>query len=48
MNIYRVGGSIRDSLLGKESSDNDWVVTGSSPEEMKSKKFKQIKNIKKI
>ena len=42
MNIYRVGGSIRDSLLGKKSSDNDWVVTGSSPEEMKSKKLKQI------
>ena len=42
MNIYRVGGSIRDSLLGKKSSDTDWVVTGSSPEEMKSKKFKQI------
>ncbi|MDC0368054.1 hypothetical protein OAM91_04635, partial [Gammaproteobacteria bacterium] len=29
MKIYKVGGAIRDSLLGKEPKDSDWVVVGS-------------------
>ena len=42
MKVYKVGGSVRDSLLGVDAFDNDWVVTGSSPEEMISKGFKPI------
>ncbi len=34
MNIYAVGGAIRDELLGLPVKDRDWVVVGSSPEEM--------------
>ena len=34
MEIYLVGGSIRDHLLGLETKDRDWVVVGSTPEEM--------------
>lgn len=34
MKIYAVGGAIRDSLLGLPVSDIDYVVVGSSPEEM--------------
>jgi len=34
MKIYKVGGAIRDSLLGEKPKDSDWVVVGSSPEEM--------------
>lgn len=34
MKIYAVGGAIRDSLLGLPVSDVDYVVVGSSPEEM--------------
>ena len=42
MKIYKVGGAIRDSILGVESFDNDWVVIGSTPEEMIAKGFKPI------
>ncbi len=42
MKVYEVGGAVRDALLGKEAKDRDWVVIGSSPEEMISKGFKPI------
>ncbi|OED43619.1 hypothetical protein ACH42_09635 [Endozoicomonas sp. (ex Bugula neritina AB1)] len=35
MKTYLVGGAVRDKLLGLPVKDNDWVVTGSTPEEMK-------------
>ena len=34
MRAYRVGGVVRDRLLGQPPGDRDWVVTGSTPEEM--------------
>ncbi len=34
MHIYLVGGAVRDELLGLGGSDRDWVVVGSTPEEM--------------
>jgi tRNA nucleotidyltransferase (CCA-adding enzyme) len=30
--IYRVGGSVRDELLGRPVVDRDWVVVGATPE----------------
>jgi tRNA nucleotidyltransferase (CCA-adding enzyme) len=30
--IYRVGGAVRDELLGRASADRDWVVVGATPE----------------
>ncbi len=33
--IYRVGGAIRDKILQIESNDNDYVVVGATPEDMK-------------
>ena len=42
MKIYLVGGAIRDRLLGFEPKERDWVVVGSSPQEMKSKGFRQV------
>ena len=32
--IYRVGGSVRDELLGRPVADRDWVVVGATPEIM--------------
>jgi tRNA nucleotidyltransferase (CCA-adding enzyme) len=32
--IYRVGGSVRDELLGRPVRDRDWVVVGATPEIM--------------
>ena len=34
MHLYKVGGCVRDRLLGREVKDRDWVVVGSSPTEM--------------
>jgi hypothetical protein len=33
MSIYRVGGWVRDSLLGYEPKDNDYVVVGETARE---------------
>ena len=34
MEIYRVGGAVRDALLGLPVRDQDWVVVGATPEEL--------------
>ena len=34
MNIYLVGGAVRDKLMGISIKDRDYVVVGSTPEEM--------------
>ncbi|MEY2734734.1 MAG: 2, 3-cyclic nucleotide 2-phosphodiesterase, partial [Pseudomonadota bacterium] len=34
MDIYQVGGSVRDALLGLAVQDRDWVVVGARPEEL--------------
>lgn len=44
MNVYRIGGSVRDKLLGKTPHDIDYVVVGSSVEEMLSLGYKQVGN----
>ena len=42
MKIYLVGGAVRDFLLGRECHDRDYVVVGSTPEEMLSLGYKQV------
>ena len=39
MKIYRVGGSVRDELLGLPVQDRDWVVVGATPEQMTAQGF---------
>lgn len=34
MNVYLVGGAVRDQCLGRPVQERDWVVVGASPEEM--------------
>ena len=34
MKIYKVGGSVRDKILGKSAQDNDYVVVGATVKEM--------------
>src|SRR6185312_17278835 len=34
MKTYLVGGSVRDEILGLPVTDHDYVVVGSSPDEM--------------
>jgi tRNA nucleotidyltransferase (CCA-adding enzyme) len=34
MEIFMVGGAVRDALLGLPVQDHDWVVVGATPEEL--------------
>jgi tRNA nucleotidyltransferase (CCA-adding enzyme) len=34
MEIFQVGGAVRDGLLGLPSGDTDWVVVGATPQQM--------------
>ena len=42
MEVYLVGGAVRDELLGRAVEERDWVVVGSSPEEMIELGFRQV------
>ncbi len=42
MNIYLVGGAVRDKLLGLPVKDRDWVVVGANPEEMIEQNFTPV------
>lgn len=44
MKIYLVGGAVRDKLLNRPIHDKDYVVVGSTPEEMLSLGYKQVGN----
>jgi len=39
MQIYMVGGAVRDRLLGRPVHDRDWVVVGATPEQMAAQGF---------
>lgn len=42
MQVYLVGGAVRDKLLDIPVYDKDWVVVGSSPDEMLSQGFTAV------
>lgn len=42
MNIYSVGGAVRDELLGLPVQDRDYVVVGATPEEMIARGFTPV------
>lgn len=42
LKVYVVGGAVRDSLLGEVPGDRDWVVVGSTPEEMVRRGFTPV------
>ena len=42
MRLYRVGGCVRDRLLGLPVNDIDWVVTGATVEQMQAAGYKPI------
>ena len=39
MQVYLVGGAVRDRLLGRPVKEHDWVVVGASPEELQRQGF---------
>ncbi|MBJ6136922.1 multifunctional CCA tRNA nucleotidyl transferase/2'3'-cyclic phosphodiesterase/2'nucleotidase/phosphatase [Marinobacter litoralis] len=42
MDIYLVGGAVRDGRLGIPVKDRDWVVVGATPEAMTKKGYRQV------
>jgi tRNA nucleotidyltransferase (CCA-adding enzyme) len=42
MQIYLVGGAVRDELLGLPARERDWVVVGARPEELQAQGFKPV------
>ncbi len=42
LKIYCVGGAVRDRLRGLPVQDHDWVVVGSTPEEMERRGFRPV------
>ena len=42
MQIYTVGGAVRDELLGREVQDRDFVVVGATPEAMVEHGFRPV------
>lgn len=42
MEVYRVGGSVRDELLGLPADERDWVVVGATRDDMLARGFKPV------
>lgn len=42
LDVYVVGGAVRDALLGVPAGDRDWVVVGASPEDMAKRGFTPV------
>lgn len=42
MQIYKVGGAVRDRLLGRPVTDIDWVVVGATAEDMLARGFRPV------
>ncbi len=42
LEVYLVGGAVRDRLLGLRVKDRDWVVVGATPEQMIAKGFRPV------
>ena len=42
MQIYLVGGAVRDKRLGLPVQERDWVVVGATPREMLAQDFQAV------
>lgn len=42
MQIYLVGGAVRDQLLGRPVTERDWVVVGARPEDLLTRGFRAV------
>ena len=42
MEVYLVGGAVRDELLGVPVREKDWCVTGATPDDLKQLKYRQV------
>ena len=42
LEVYQVGGGVRDQLLNRPHADRDWVVIGATPQLMTERGFRQV------
>ncbi|MCU0755517.1 MAG: multifunctional CCA addition/repair protein [Xanthomonadales bacterium] len=42
MQVYLVGGAVRDRLLGRPVKDRDWVVVGATPAQLRAQGYKPV------
>lgn len=42
LDVYVVGGAVRDALLGQQPGDYDWVVVGAAPEDLAARGFTPV------
>jgi tRNA nucleotidyltransferase (CCA-adding enzyme) len=42
MDIFLVGGAVRDKLLGLPGGERDWVVVGGTPDELEARGYRQV------
>lgn len=42
LEVYLVGGAVRDTLLGRTVTERDWVVVGATPAMMESRGFRPV------
>jgi tRNA nucleotidyltransferase (CCA-adding enzyme) len=42
MQVYLVGGAVRDELLGQPAHERDWVVVGATPEELQRAGYRAV------
>jgi len=42
LEVYLVGGAVRDALLGRPVSERDYVVVGATPQQMQERGFQQV------
>jgi tRNA nucleotidyltransferase (CCA-adding enzyme) len=42
MEVYLVGGAVRDELLGLPVTERDWCVVGATPEELRALGYRQV------
>lgn len=42
MRALKVGGAVRDALLGRPIHERDWVVLGETPETMEAQGYRPV------
>ncbi len=42
MQVYLVGGAVRDALLGRDVRERDWVVVGATPEQLQAQGYTPV------
>jgi len=48
MDIYLVGGAVRDALLNRPVTEKDWVVVNATPQQLLDQGYQQVGRISRV